>query len=201
MEVGIFLRQDACELQRSLHYVMGTQNELFAVLTEQVWAVSGTMTGKRRQNVSFFAFTEEVKVFENIQTWWVIETCASIFSVVSQSKKKLQSQKSKGARDYDNVYRRVVWGGYALEWTGVKSTEQLQLILGSASVTGAKMSNSAKPVWFVSAVKRYKGREEIHKEVGRGRNENIPLRPIARPFALQERVVFATSSSSRPEQA
>ena len=51
------------------------------------------MTGKRRQNVCHFAFTEDVKVAENIQTWWDIETYASKINVVSQSKKELQAQK------------------------------------------------------------------------------------------------------------
>ena len=51
------------------------------------------MTGKRRQNVCHFAFTEEVKVAESIQTFWDIETYASKINVVSQSKKELQAQK------------------------------------------------------------------------------------------------------------
>ena len=69
MEVGIILGQDAYELQRPLDYKIGTRSEPFAVLTELGWVVSGPMTGKRRQNVCHFAFTEEVKVAENIQTW------------------------------------------------------------------------------------------------------------------------------------
>ena len=51
------------------------------------------MTGKGRQNVCHFAFTEDVKLAENIQTWWDIETYASKINVVSQSKKELQAQK------------------------------------------------------------------------------------------------------------
>ena len=51
------------------------------------------MTGKRRQNVCHFAFTEDVKVAQNIQTWWDIETYASKINVVSQSKKELQAEK------------------------------------------------------------------------------------------------------------
>ena len=92
-EVGIILGQDAYELQRPLDYKIGTRSEPFAVLTELGWVVSGPMTGKRRQNVCHFAFTEDVKVAENIQTWWDIETYASKISVVSQSKKELQAQK------------------------------------------------------------------------------------------------------------
>ena len=93
MEVGIILGQDAYELQRPLDYKIGTRSEPFAVLTELGWVVSGPMTGKRRQNVCHFAFTEDVKVAENIQTWWDIETYASKINVVSQSKKELQAQK------------------------------------------------------------------------------------------------------------
>ena len=93
MEVGIILGQDAYELQRPLDYKIGTRSEPFAVLTELGWVVSGPMTGKRRQNVCHFAFTEDVKVAENIQTWWDIETYASKINVASQSKKELQAQK------------------------------------------------------------------------------------------------------------
>ena len=93
MEVAILLDQDAYELQRPLYYKIGTRSEPFAVLTELGWVVSGPMTGKKRQNVCQFAFTEDVKVAENIQTWWDIETYASKINVVSQSKKELQAQK------------------------------------------------------------------------------------------------------------
>ena len=92
MEVGIILGQDAYEVQRLLDYKIGTRSEPFAVLTELRWVVSGPMTGKRRQSVCHFAFTEDVKVAENIQTWWDIETYASKINVVSQSKKELQAQ-------------------------------------------------------------------------------------------------------------
>ena len=93
MEVGIILGQDAYELQRPLDYKIGTRSEPFAVLTELGWVVSGPMTGERRQKVCHFAFTEDVKVAENIQTLWDIETYASKMNVVSQSKKELQAQK------------------------------------------------------------------------------------------------------------
>ena len=51
------------------------------------------MTGKKSQNVCQFASTEDVKVAENIQSWWEIETYASKINVVSQSKKEQQVQK------------------------------------------------------------------------------------------------------------
>ena len=97
MEVGIILGQDAYELQRPLDYKIGTRSEPFAVLTELGWVVSGPMTGKRRQNVCHFAFTEDVKVAENTQTWWDIETYAFKINVLSQSKKELQAQKMLGS--------------------------------------------------------------------------------------------------------
>ena len=90
MEVGIILGQDAYELQNPLDYKIGTRSEPFAVLTELGWVVNGPMTGKKRRNVCHFAFTEDVKVAENIQTCWDIETYAS---KISQSKKELQAQK------------------------------------------------------------------------------------------------------------
>ena len=93
MEVGIILGQDAYELQRPLDYKIGTRSEPFAVLTKLGWVVSGHMTGKRTQSICHFAITEDVKVGENIQTWWDIETYASKINVVSQSKKELQAQK------------------------------------------------------------------------------------------------------------
>ena len=93
MEVGIILGQDAYEIQRPLDYKIGTRSEPFAVLTELGWVVSGPMTGKKSQNVCHFAFTEDVKVAENIQSWWDIETYASKINVVRQSKKEQQAQK------------------------------------------------------------------------------------------------------------
>ena len=93
MEVDIILGQDAYEIQRPLDYKIGTRSEHFAVLTELGWVVSGPMTGKKSQNVCHFASTEDVKVAENIQSWWDIETYASKINVVSQSKKKQLAQK------------------------------------------------------------------------------------------------------------
>ena len=93
MEVGIIHGQDGYEIQRPLNYKLGTRSEPFAVLTELEWVVSGPMTGKKSRNVCHFAFTEDVKVAENIQSWWDIETYAFKIIVVSQSKKKLQAQK------------------------------------------------------------------------------------------------------------
>ena len=93
-EVGIILGQDAYELRRPLDYKIGTRSEPFAVLTKLGWVVSGPMTSKRRPNVCYFASSEDVKVAENIQTWWDIETYASKINVVSQSKKELQAQKT-----------------------------------------------------------------------------------------------------------
>ena len=51
------------------------------------------MTGKKSQNVCHFASTEDVKVAENIQSWWNIEPYASKINVVNQSKKEQQAQK------------------------------------------------------------------------------------------------------------
>ena len=93
MEVGIILGQYAYNLQRALDYKIGTQSEPFGVLTELGLAVSGHMKGNRRQNVCHFASTEDVKMAENIQSWWDIETYASKINVVSQSRKDLQAQR------------------------------------------------------------------------------------------------------------
>ena len=76
-----------------MYYKIGIQSEPLAVLTEFGRVVSGPMTGKTRQNVCHFVFTEDVKVAENIQTWWDIESYAFKINVVSQSKNELQAQK------------------------------------------------------------------------------------------------------------
>ena len=68
VEVGIILGQDAYNLQRALEYKIGTQSELFAVLTELGCVVSGPMKGNRRQNVCHFASTDDVKMAGNIQS-------------------------------------------------------------------------------------------------------------------------------------
>ena len=114
IEVGIILGQDAYELQRPLNYKIGTRSEPFAVLTELRWVVSRPMTGKRRQNVCPSACTEDEKEAENIQTWWDIETYASKFIVVSQSVKE-GTVGAEGARGYDEVHRRAVLSGNAVE--------------------------------------------------------------------------------------
>ena len=93
MDVGIVLVQDADEPQRPLDYRLETRSEPFAVPTELGWVISGPKTGNRRQSICHFAFTEDVKVAENIQKWWNIETYASKINAVSQSKKELQAQK------------------------------------------------------------------------------------------------------------
>ena len=93
LENGIILVQDAYNLQRALDYKIGTQSEPLAVLTEIGWVVSGPKKGNRRQNFCHFASTEDVKMAENIQSWWDIETYASKINVVSQSRKELQAQK------------------------------------------------------------------------------------------------------------
>ena len=92
MEVGIYLGQEAYELQRPLDYKIGTRSKPFAVLTTLGWVVSGPMTGKRRQKICDFAFTEDVKATENIQKGWDIETYAFKINLVSQSKKELQAE-------------------------------------------------------------------------------------------------------------
>ena len=93
MEVGIILGQDAYEIQRPLDYKIGTQSGPFAVLTELGLLVSRPMTGKKSKNVCHFAFTDDVKVAENIQSCKDIETYASKINVVSQSKKEQSAQK------------------------------------------------------------------------------------------------------------
>ena len=51
------------------------------------------MTRKRKQNFCHFAFREDVKLAENNQTCWDIESCASKINLVGQSRKELQAQK------------------------------------------------------------------------------------------------------------
>ena len=92
MEVGIILGQDAYEIQRPLDYKIGTRSKPFAVLTELGWVVSGPMKGRKSQNVCHFASTDDVKLADNIQSLWDIETYASKINVPSQSKKE-QAQK------------------------------------------------------------------------------------------------------------
>ena len=93
MEVGTILGQDAYKIQPPLDYKTETQSEPFAVLKEIGWVVIGPMTGKKIQNVRHFASTEDVKVAENIQSWWGIETFVSKINVVNQSNKEQPAQK------------------------------------------------------------------------------------------------------------
>ena len=52
-----------------------------------------THDGQKKTKCLSFRLHEDVKLAENIQTWWDIETYASKINVVSQSKKELQAQK------------------------------------------------------------------------------------------------------------
>ena len=123
MEVSIILGQDAYELQRPLDYKIGTRSEPFAVLTELGWVVIGHMTGKRRQNVCHFAFTEDVKV--------AIQTC-EYPNLVGHRNLCFQNQRSPSvkegtagtdAREYDEIHRRTVRSGNAVGRTRAKPTE------------------------------------------------------------------------------
>ena len=113
MEVDIMLCQDAYELQRPLDYKIGTRSETFAVLTELGWVVSGPMRGKRRQNFCHFAFTEDMKVAENIQTWWDRE----IYASKNQRRQSVKEETAgtEDSREYDKVHRRAVRSGNAVE--------------------------------------------------------------------------------------
>ena len=189
MEIGIILGQEAYELRRPLDYKIGTQSEPFAVLTELECVVSGLMMGKKRQNVCHFAFTEDVKVAENIQTWWDIETYASKINVVSQSKKEMQAQKMLDSTTKFTDERYEV----GMLWSEPEPNlpNNYRLAPGSALLTGAKIPKGPKPEEFVSTVNRYRCRKRIRKDIGRVRSERH----------LRERMVFATPSSAKPEQA
>ena len=52
------------------------------------------MTGNRRQNVCYFAVTEDVKMADNVQTWWDIEIYASKINFDSHPKKELRAKKT-----------------------------------------------------------------------------------------------------------
>ena len=104
---------------------------------------------------------------ENIQTWWDIDTYASKINVIEGT------AGTKDAREYYEVHRRAVRSGNAMEWTRAKPTEQLKLTLGSALLTGVKITKGPKPEEFVSIVNRYRYRKGIRKDIGRIRSESI----------------------------
>ena len=93
MEVGITQWQEAYELQRPLYYRIGTRREHLVVQREPEWVVSGHMTRKGRENDCHFAFTKDMTLDANIQTWWDIELYTLKINVVSQSMKEMQAQK------------------------------------------------------------------------------------------------------------
>ena len=95
------------------------------------------------------------------------------------------------AREYDEVHRRALRSENAVECTRAKPTKQLQLSLGSALFTGAKIPKGPKPEEVISTVNRYRCRKRIRKDIGRVRSERHP----------REGMVFATPSSAKPEQA
>ena len=92
---------------------------------------------------------------------------------------------TEDAREYDEVYRRAVRNGNAVERTRAKPTEQLQLCFGSALLTGAKIPKGPKPEEFVSTFNRYRCRKKIRKDIGRVRSERkewyLPHHPVLNP--------------------
>ena len=102
MEVGIILGQDAYEIQRSLDYRIGTRSEPFVVLTEQ-----------EKSNCLSFASTEDVKVAENIQSWWQKRSLCFQNKCCKPTKERAAS--SEVSREHNKVYRRAVRCGQALE--------------------------------------------------------------------------------------
>ena len=185
MEVGVILGQDSYELQRPLDYKIGTRSEPFAVLTELEWVVSGPMTGKGRQNVCHFAFTEDVQVAENIQTWWDIETYASKINVVNQSKKELQAQESTTKFRGERYEVGMLWSEPEPNLPNNYSSA-----LGQLYSLERRFQKGPKPEEFVSTVNRYRCRKKIRKDIGRVRSEKH----------LRERIVFATHPVPNPNK-
>ena len=72
----------------------------------------------------------------------------------------------KDNREYEEVHRRAVRSGNAMEWTRAKSTENLQLSLRSSLLTGAKISIGRKLEKFVSTFKRQKFGKKVRKDIG-----------------------------------
>ena len=69
--------------------------------------------GRRRQNVCFFRFHQRSEsVWEYPNLVGHRNLCFQIQRIQSF---KQETACKKGSRDYEKVYRRVVWGGYALE--------------------------------------------------------------------------------------
>ena len=147
-----------------------------------VWILHGLMTPKRKQDVRDFVFNEDLKTAVNIQIRGDIETFSSKINVVSQSKKELQAQKMP--RENNEVYRRAVRSGNAAKCTRAKGAKQLQVSLGSALLTGAKIPKVPETEEFVSTVNRCRCRKGNRKDIGRVQSERH----------LRERVVFAKPS-------
>ena len=92
---------------------------------------------------------------------------------------------TKDAREYDEVHRRAVQSGNAVEWTRAKPTEQLPLSLGSVLLNGAKIPKRPKPENFVSTVNRYNNRKKIRKYMGRVQNGRYLWMVFATPFSAK----------------
>ena len=111
MKVGIILGQIAYELQRSLDYKIGTLSETFAVLTFFEWIVNGLMTGKESDKICHFVLTDDVKVPENIQNCWDIETYASKINVVSRSENNCRHTKIQSTTKFTASVTKWEWYG------------------------------------------------------------------------------------------
>ena len=147
------------------------------------------MTGKRRQKVCHFAFTEDVKVAENIKTWWDIETYASKINVNSHSKKELQAQKMLESTTKFTGERYEV--GMLWSEPGPKVPNNYNSALGQLYSVERRFQKvpNLKSLY----------QQSIDTDLEKGFVNILDESEVKNH--LRERMVFATPSSAKPEQA
>ena len=150
MQVVIILGQDAYQLQRPLKSKIGTQKESFVDLKRARIGIQWTLDRQKSGKICYFAFTEDVKVAEDIQNWWDIETYASKIIVHCSLLLVIQRRSFRHKRcwrEEQSVHASSrKWDCWEV------NQSQAYRILESALLTGAKIPDGSKPERFVSTV-------------------------------------------------
>ena len=111
-------------LKKLLDYKIGTSRCREEIRTDSPWIYEA----QDKKNACHFDCATNVKMKENIQSWWDTETYTSEVDVVRLSKKELQAQKRP--TNTAALLQPAVWSRNAVELTTAYPNNQMQLSLG-----------------------------------------------------------------------
>ena len=161
MEAGIIFGQKSYELQRPQDYKKWTRSEIIANLTELGWVVSGLMPGKKRK-VCHIAFTEDVKIADNIQ---LVQNQRPLPIWLSKSTSSVSQRKNCWHTNLEGTTKFI---GEQYKVGMLRSEPEPNLStnyssLWSALLTAAKISKGPTPEQFISTFNRYRCGKGVSK--------------------------------------